>query len=151
ATRARMESTVIVAAGRLQRQEGFDLLIDAFAPVARRNPTWQLRVFGGGKLHDDLVTRIAGHRLTDQVHLRGRTTRLHEEMAAASMFVLSSRFEGFPMVLLEAMAHGLPVVAFDCHTGPRDILTDGWDGVLVPPRDVDALSDAIATLVADPV
>lgn len=148
--RSSLDGKVIIAAGRLARQKGFDLLLDAFAPVARDHPDWELRVFGGGKLYDDLARQVAGHGLTDQVRLMGRTTHLDDELAAASIFVLSSRFEGFPMVVLEAMAHGLPVVAFDCHTGPGDILTDGWDGILVPPRDVTALATRIRELVENP-
>ena len=79
----------------------------------------------------------------------GRTDRLDEELAASSLYVLSSRFEGLPMVMIEAMTHALPIVAFDCPTGPRDVLTDGVDGLLVPPRDVDALAVALKEVVSD--
>lgn len=81
----------------------------------------------------------------------GHTDRLDDELAKASFYVLSSRFEGLPMVMIEAMSHALPVVSFDCPTGPADVLTHGVDGLLVAPEDPDALADAMARLMADEV
>lgn len=149
AARAPLENRVVIAAGRLTRQKGFDLLIDAYASVARKHPDWELRIYGSGILRNDLAKQIADKNLTEHVKLMGQTKKLHKAMADASIYVLSSRFEGFPMVLLEAMTHGLPVVAYDCHTGPADILTDGHDGVLVKPRDRRALARALSDLMAD--
>lgn len=150
AARAPLDNRVVIAAGRLTKQKGFDLLIDAWARVARRHPDWKLRIFGSGVLKNDLAQQIADKDLAGHVELMGQTKKLHEEMAGASIYVLSSRFEGFPMVLLEAMTHGLPCVAYDCYTGPADILTDGHDGVLVKPRDRRALATALSDLMADP-
>ncbi|MFF3821747.1 glycosyltransferase [Streptomyces bluensis] len=79
----------------------------------------------------------------------GHTDRLDDELAKASFYVLSSRFEGLPMVMIEAMSHALPVVSFGCPTGPADVLTHGVDGLLVPPEDPDALADSMAKLMAD--
>jgi glycosyltransferase involved in cell wall biosynthesis len=109
----------VVAAGRLVPQKGFDLLVPAFAPVARRHPDWRLRIFGSARPYRFHALRrlIFEHELYNEVLLMGRTERLGEEMARASLFVLSSRFEGLPMVIIEAMSKGLPVVAFDCPTG----------------------------------
>lgn len=147
--RAALENPVIVAAGRLTPQKGFDLLIRAFAFVAPIHPTWSVRIFGDGREHDRLEKLIAGAGLAGRVQLRGRTDRLDAELADASMFVLSSRAEGLPLVMLEAMRAGLPVVSFDCPTGPADVLTDGVDGLLVPPGKPEALGATIRGLIED--
>ncbi|XVQ82310.1 glycosyltransferase family 4 protein [Microbispora siamensis] len=146
---SRQEHPVVVAAGRLVRQKGFDLLLPAFAQVVKEHPEWRLRVFGTGPRKAALRALIGEHGLSAHVTLMGRTNRLDDELARASIYALSSRFEGLPMVMIEAMTHALPIVAFDCPTGPRDVLTDGTDGVLVPCEDVDALAAALNRLVAD--
>ncbi|MEO3791197.1 glycosyltransferase family 4 protein [Nonomuraea sp. B10E15] len=140
---------VVVAAGRLTAQKGFDLLIEAFAKVVAHHPEWRLRVFGTGARKAELDGLVQRLDLGGHVTLPGRTGRLDRELTNASVYALSSRFEGFPMVMIEAMAHALPVVAFDCPTGPGDVLADGVDGVLVPPRDVNALADALMRVISD--
>ncbi|GAA4558618.1 glycosyltransferase family 4 protein [Planotetraspora kaengkrachanensis] len=145
----RQENPIVVAAGRLVAQKGFDLLIPAFKQVAARNPAWSLRIFGTGPKKDGLAKLIAEHGLADSVTLMGRSDRLDQELAKASIYVLSSRFEGLPMVMIESMAHALPIVAFDCPTGPGDVLTHDHDGLLVPARDVDALAAGMNRLIAD--
>ena len=143
------DARVVVAAGRLNPQKGFDLLVPAWAQVARERPDWQLRIFGGGAERDRLRGLIAEHELHDAAVLMGPTRHLREAMAAASLFVLSSRFEGFGMVILEAMSVGLPVVSFDCPRGPGELIDDGRDGVLVAPGDVDGLARALLALIDD--
>jgi glycosyltransferase involved in cell wall biosynthesis len=96
------------------------------------------------------VFRIDAAAMRGRVHLMGSTRRLGEAFAEASVFVLSSRFEGFGMVIVEAMGCGLPVVSFDCPRGPADIITPGCDGLLVPPEDTSALAAALGELMADP-
>ncbi|PZG11969.1 glycosyltransferase family 4 protein [Nonomuraea aridisoli] len=147
--RSRQVNPVVVAAGRLVPQKGFDLLIRAFAQVVAEHPEWRLRVFGTGPRRGELAGLVERYGLRRHVELPGRTRRLEQEMAGASVYALSSRFEGLPMVMIEAMAHALPVVAFDCPTGPGDVLTDGVDGVLVPPGDVDGLAAALKRVIAD--
>jgi glycosyltransferase involved in cell wall biosynthesis len=140
---------IVVAAGRLKGQKGFDLLIPAFAQAVAGRPGWQLRIFGNGDKEAELRELIDAHHVYNHAFLMGFTPRLDDELAKASMFVLSSRFEGLPMVMIESMTHGLPVVSFDCPTGPADVLTDGREGLLVPPRDVDALAVAMGQLMDD--
>ncbi len=147
--RADLDSKVVVAAGRLTLQKGFDMLIPAFAKVAAKHPDWELRIFGAGDKKPDLRKIIDELAVGENVKLMGFTNSLPQEFGAASIYVLSSRFEGFPMVLLEAMMTGLPPVAFDCPTGPRDLITEGKDGIVVPHRDVDAMADAIIELIED--
>jgi glycosyltransferase involved in cell wall biosynthesis len=147
---APLTGTVLVAAGRLLSQKGFDLLIDAFRLVHDEHPDWQLRIFGAGPWRQQLTEQIERLGLTGSAHLPGQSEHLHAELAAASMFVLSSRFEGLPMVLLEAMTAGLPTVAFDCPTGPGEVIEHGSSGLLIPPQDVAALAAGIGELIDDP-
>ena len=139
----------LIAAGRLAPQKGFDLLLEAFVAVADRHPDWTLDIFGKGPLHEPLERQVIDLGLVGRARLNGPTDRLGERMRDASVFVLSSRYEGFPIVLLEALAAGLAVVSFDCPTGPSDILTDGKNGLLVPPEDVPALAAALDRVMAD--
>ena len=140
---------IVIAVGRLVPQKGFDLLIPAFAAAAREHPEWKLRIFGTGPSKEKLQARIDEAGMGDRIRLMGRSNRIHEELAKASIYALSSRIEGLPMAMIEAMGHALPVVAFDCPTGPGDVLTPGEDGLLVPPRDVDALAEALSQAMGD--
>ncbi|GAA1652061.1 glycosyltransferase family 4 protein [Actinoplanes couchii] len=140
---------VVIAAGRLGRQKGFDMLIRAFQQVHESHPEWELHIFGNGGWDQKLTRMIEKHGLNGTVRLRGVTKDLDGEFAKASIFVLSSRKEGLPMVLLEAMSTGLPVVSFDCPTGPADVVDDGVNGLLIPPKDVDALAAGITRLIED--
>jgi glycosyltransferase involved in cell wall biosynthesis len=147
--RADPDAKVVVAAGRLTRQKGFDRLLPAWAEVVDRHPGWELRIFGDGRERESLERQIDELGIGATAKLPGFTRRLHEEFSRASLYVMSSRQEGFPMVLLEAMGVGLPAVSVDCRTGPREIITEGVDGYVVPERDTQALAAAMSELMAD--
>ena len=140
----------LLAVGRLVEQKGFDILIDVFARLCRDLPDWQLVILGEGPEREALETKVAAAGLAERILLPGRAGNVGEWYAASSLYVMSSRFEGFPNTLAEAMAYGLPAVSFDCDTGPRDIIRHEVDGLLVPAGDAAALEAALRRLIADP-
>lgn len=144
------DGKIVIAAGRLYGQKGFDLLIPAFELVVREHPDWRLRIYGTGPKKEALQTLIDELRLRDNVVLMGRSNHFDQELDKASIFVLSSRFEGLPMVMIEAMTHALSIVSFDCPTGPGEVITHEHDGLLVPPEDVKSLAGAMNRLIDDP-
>lgn len=139
----------VVAIGRLVPQKGFDLLLDAFALLGPAERGLTLEIWGEGRSRRDLEAHRDRLGLASIVTLPGSTPTPGTVMRRASCFVLSSRYEGFPTVLGEAMALGLPVVAFDCPSGPREMIRDGVDGLLVPPGDINALARAIDRVLGD--
>ncbi len=144
-----LDANTVIAVGRYTRQKGYDLLVRAWAHVAPRHPDWTLRIFGGGPREQKLGEMIEQRDLTGKVHLMGPAADVGAELSNASIYVLSSRHEGMPMVILEAMSKGLPVVSYDCPTGPAELITHGHDGLLVKPEKIHAMADAICTLIED--
>jgi glycosyltransferase involved in cell wall biosynthesis len=140
---------VLLAVGRLVKQKGFDRLIDVFAELAKKHPKWDLVILGEGPERAKLEAQLQANGLTGRVFLPGLVGNMGEWYERSNLYVMSSYFEGLPNTLLEAMAHGMPVVSFDCDTGPRDIIRHEIDGLLVPPGDVAALSSALDHLMDD--
>lgn len=141
---------VVVAAGRLVAQKGFDRLIAAYAPIARTHPDWQLHIYGEGTGRRRLERKIARLGLRRHVILKGYAPDFDRVLDHASLFAMTSRFEGFPMVLVEAMSKGVPAVSFDCPRGPDEIITDGLNGRLVVDGDMPGFTRALVGLMDDP-
>jgi glycosyltransferase involved in cell wall biosynthesis len=137
----------IVAAGRLTHQKNFVSLVRAFSVVAAKHPDWSLDIYGEGVQRQMLEQEIEQLGLNGVVNLCGYTPNLSLAYSKASIFVLSSMYEGQPSVMLEAMSCGLPVVSYACPCGPRDIISDGKDGFLVPVNDEKQLADRICYLI----
>lgn len=140
----------LVAVGRLSEEKGFDKLIEAFAKIAPHYPDWHLAILGEGPERASLENRVRQHGLQRRVELPGVVRNLEDYLHASDIFVLTSRYEGFPNALCEAMACGRPVISFDCPVGPREIIVDGEDGLLVPAGDVSALAVALRRLIENP-
>jgi glycosyltransferase involved in cell wall biosynthesis len=140
----------LLAVGRLGPEKQHALLIDVFGRFAHAFPDWQLVVLGEGGERATLEQMVRDRGLVGRVMLPGRAGNVGSWYSRADLFVLCSRYEGMPISLIEAMGYGMPVVSFDCLTGPRDVIQDGIDGVLVPPNDAEALKSALEALMRDP-
>ena len=139
----------IVAMGRLVNQKGFDILIKAFAKICDNRPGWFLTIWGEGPDRKSLEKLRDSLQLSDKVKLPGITPTPLEAMQNGNIFVLSSRYEGFPNVLLEAMVQGLPVIATDCPSGPSEIIQNNINGLLVAPEDSGKLAESLDRLISD--
>jgi GalNAc-alpha-(1->4)-GalNAc-alpha-(1->3)-diNAcBac-PP-undecaprenol alpha-1,4-N-acetyl-D-galactosaminyltransferase len=141
----------LLAIGKLVPQKGFDLLIKAFAQICEEHPEWTLTILGEGEMRGELEELCLQLDVEDRVFMPGVVKNVDAHLRKADVFALSSRFEGFPVTLCEAMACGVPVVATDCLSGPREIIHHGIDGLLVVIDNVDALAAGLDLLMSDPV
>ena len=144
------DSHIVLAAGRLDQQKAFDRLIIAWSRLSSEFSEWKLRIVGEGPRRSCLQTLIESLGLEENVSLPGVSADMAGEYSGAAVLALSSRYEGLPMVLLEAQTAGLPIVAMACKCGPRDVVSDGVDGFLVPEGDVDAMTSRLAELMRSP-
>ena len=140
---------LLLAAGRLSEQKGFDQLLQAFSKLLPAHPDWDLVILGQGDLADDLDSQVQSLGLAGRVHLPGRAGNIGDWYVYADLYVMSSRFEGFPNSLCEAMTHGCAVVSYDCDTGPSDIIRHEVDGLLVPADDIASLAAALQRVMSD--
>lgn len=141
------ENKSIISIGRLCEQKGYDQLLEAWRTVAGKHPDWKLQVYGEGEWEGMLKQKIEAWRLAESFILHKPVTNIREKYVESSFYVLSSRFEGFGLVLIEAMACGLPCVAYDCPNGPADIIKDGDDGILVENGNISSLANRICYLI----
>ena len=137
----------IISIGRLTETKCYDMLIRSFTMVHRRHPDWTLLIVGEGEQRASLQHLIDELQLSRCVHLPGRSSNVEKALLESSIFALSSKIEGFGLVILEAMECGLPVVACDCRHGPREIITDGHNGYLVPVGDAKTFAERLCTLI----
>ncbi|CAN5300857.1 stealth conserved region 3 domain-containing protein [soil metagenome] len=147
--RSSLESSLIMAAGRLVAEKQFVKLIDAFAQVADSLPDWRLRICGDGPNRTELARQIRKRDLWDRVELPGSLPDMAAEWPKASIAALASRAEGYPLVLQEAMAAGVPAISFDCPSGPRKIIDHDVNGLLVSPQSVTGLAAALLRVASD--
>ena len=142
-----VKSNRILAAGRLSEQKGFDMLIKAMPKVVRKFPEWTLDILGEGKEKEKLENLIRETKMEKNIFLKGYSNEFYKIAEEYSFYVMSSRYEAFPCVLIEIQAKGLPAVSFDCKTGPSEIINNGENGILVEAENIEKLSNAIIEMI----
>lgn len=144
-----LENKIVISVGRLEYQKGYDLLIEVWRKVKEQYPDWKLNIYGEGELREKLQEKINNYNLEKDIFLKGRDKNIQEKYLESSIYVMSSRYEGFGMVLIEAQASGLPIVAFECPCGPKDIITNKEDGYLCKVGDIEEMANRIICLIED--
>jgi len=139
----------VIAVGRMDYQKSYDRLIETWKIVHEAEPEWRLDIFGQGEWKEMLQGMIDAAGLNDCIALNAPVKNIAAEYATSSILVMSSHYEGFPMVMVEGMAHGLPAVSFDFKCGPRDIIEPGKSGLIVPDGDIVGLAEALVSLMRD--
>lgn len=146
---AASERHLIVAAGRLEHEKGFDRLIEAFAIATDKTPEWKLVIYGEGSLRKTLIEQTKSLQIEQRVSFPGWITPLQPQLARATIFCLASRYEGFPSVVMESMSLGVPTLSVDCESGPRQIIEDEKNGLLVR-SSVEGLARGIQRWIQNP-
>ena len=144
---AALVNNQVIMVGRYNDAKGYDYLIPAWEIIYQRHPDWTLNVYGSGELRDQVIEWIREKHLENSIIMHDPVDDIIDKYLNSSICVLSSRYEGFSLVILEAMSCGVPVVSFDCPHGPRNIIKNGEDGVLIEPLNYHALADGICKLI----
>jgi glycosyltransferase involved in cell wall biosynthesis len=149
---ASLENKTVISVGRFAYQKGFDILIDVWKLVKLNSISkdWYLKIIGDGADKNTIKAKIKNLGLKSSIDIVDATSGIGELYLSSSLYVMTSRFEGLPMVLLEAESYGLPIISFDCLTGPGDIIRDGENGYLVPLGELQLMADKIIALMTDP-
>ena len=141
------DSKKIVSCGRIDSQKGFDMLVDVAEKVLRKHSDWEWHIYGDGPKKEELIKKISEKKLEQNVKLMGKTNKMNELYSEYAMFVMTSRYEGFAMVNIEAHFAKLPIVSFNCNCGPDEIIQDGINGYLVNCFDIDEMAERINSLI----
>lgn len=145
---ASLNEKIVLSVGRISYLKGFDRLVKAWKIVNAQQPEWKLRIRGNGD-KEELLNQIVALKLQNSIQVLPATSEIGAEYLSSSIYVMSSRSEGFGMVLIEAMSYGLPIVSFSCPCGPKDIITHGIDGLLCEDGDIEKLARTILLLIED--
>ncbi len=146
---SKCNSKKAITIGRLVEVKGYDILIDIWNIVSKKYPDWILEIYGDGQERENLQNKIDALKLKEKIILKGFVKNVKKAYLESSIYILTSRSEGMPMVLLEAMSCGLPVVSFDSPTGPKDIIKDGEDGFLIKFGDIEKMAERIEELISN--
>lgn len=139
----------ILCVGRLTHQKGFDMMVNIWAGIHMRYPEWQLAIVGNGEDESELKSQAAAAGVGNSLEFFEATRDVAAFYSSASIYAMSSRYEGLPLVLIEAQSAGLPLIAFDCETGPKEVITDGYNGYLIPAFDEEVFKEKLQSLMKD--
>lgn len=148
-TPAPLNSKEVIAVGRLNYQKGYDRMISIWKKVNEKYPDWKLHIYGNGELKEELQNKIYQECLSSGIELTAPVNDIYKKLSMSSIYIMTSRYEGLPMVLLEAMACGLPIVSFNCPCGPTDLLESSNAGFLIKDGDEDEFANKIISLIED--
>lgn len=137
----------IISVGRLTFQKGYDMLIEAWNMIANKYPEWEINIYGSGEEYSKLISKIEKYNLSNSLKIYPPVNDIKSKYIESAIYVMSSRYEGLPMVLIEAMSCGLPCISFACPCGPSEIIKNGDNGYIVPERNIRALADKMQILI----
>jgi len=148
---SKLNNKIVLAAGRFTYQKGFDILVDVWKLVKQNfvSDNWVLKIIGNGEDKNLVRQKVKNLQLDDSIEIIDAVKNIADYYLSASLFVLSSRYEGLPMVLIEAKSYGIPIIAFDCETGPRDLIKNECNGCLIPVGNIQSMADRICDLIVD--